>query len=74
VHVIKTLWEERTGPLYQQLEHHYDTPGLWETAMAEHRAVVKAIAAHDPAAAKAAMQRHLNMAYKRFSKGWDTLQ
>ena len=74
VHVIKTLWEERTGPLYQQLEHHYDNPELWETAMAEHRAVVRAIAAHDPAAAKAAMQRHLNMAYKRFSKGWDTLQ
>ena len=24
--------------------------------------------------ARAAMQRHLNQAYKRFSKGWDTLQ
>jgi DNA-binding FadR family transcriptional regulator len=74
VHVIKTLWDERMGPLYKQLENHYDTPGLWETAMAEHRAVHTAIAGHDPAAAKAAMQRHLNMAYKRFSKGWDTLQ
>jgi DNA-binding FadR family transcriptional regulator len=74
VHVIKTLWEERTGALYKQLEHHYDNPALWETAMAEHRAVARAIAEHDPAAAKAAMQRHLNMAYKRFSKGWDTLQ
>jgi DNA-binding FadR family transcriptional regulator len=74
VHVIKTLWEERTGPLYKQLEHHYDSPGLWETAMGEHRAVLAAIAARDPVAAKAAMQRHLNMAYKRFSKGWDTLQ
>ncbi len=21
------LWEERTGPLYKQLEHHYDSPG-----------------------------------------------
>ena len=74
VHVVKTLWDERTGPLYKQLEEHYDSPGLWETAMAEHRAVLKAIAAHDPVAAKAAMQRHLNMAYKRFSRGWDTLQ
>ena len=42
--------------------------------MNEHRAVLKAIAAHDAVAAKAAMHRHLNMAYKRFSKGWDTLQ
>ena len=74
VHVVKTLWEERTGPLYKQLEHHYDTPGLWESAMAEHRAVLKAIGARDAAGAKSAMQRHLNGAYKRFSKGWDALQ
>ena len=73
VHVIKTLWEERTGPLYKQLELHYDAPGLWEAAMAEHRAVLKAIAAHDAQGARAAMQRHMNMAYKRFSKGWDAL-
>jgi DNA-binding GntR family transcriptional regulator len=41
--------------------------------MAEHRAVLKAIAAHDADGARSAMQRHLNQAYKRFSKGWDTL-
>jgi DNA-binding FadR family transcriptional regulator len=74
VHVVKMLWEQRTGPLFKQLEHHYEAAGTWENAMAEHRAVVKAIAAHDAAAAKAAMHRHLNVAYKRFSKGWDTLQ
>ena len=73
VAVVKMLWEERTGPLYKQLEHHYDAPELWQAAMAEHRAVVKAIAARDAKAARVAMQRHLNQAYKRFSKGWDTL-
>ena len=72
VHVIRLLWEERTGPLYKQLEHHYDSPKLWQTAIAEHRAVVKAIAAHDVAKARSTMQRHLDQAYKRFSKGWDT--
>jgi len=72
VHVMKALWAERTGPLYKQLDHHYDSPGLWDAAMAEHRAVLKAIAAHDAAGARKAMQRHMNMAYKRFSKGWDT--
>lgn len=74
VAVVKMLWDERTGPLYQQLEHHYDSPELWTAALAEHRAVVKAIADHNPDAARTAMQRHLNQAYKRFSKGWDTLQ
>ena len=73
VAVVKMLWEERTGPLYKQLEHHYDSPELWHAAIAEHRAVLKAVAMHDPGLARTAMQRHLNQAYKRFSKGWDTL-
>ena len=73
VQVVRMLWEERTGPLYKQLEHHYDAPELWEAALAEHRAVLKAIAAHDQAGARAAMQRHLNQAHKRFSTGWDAI-
>jgi GntR family transcriptional repressor for pyruvate dehydrogenase complex len=71
VAVVQMLWEDRTGPLYKQLEHHYDSPKLWQSAMAEHRSVLKAIAAKDAGGARAAMQRHLNQAYKRFSKGWD---
>jgi DNA-binding FadR family transcriptional regulator len=74
VAVVKMLWEERTGPLYKQLEHHYDSPALWTAAMAEHRAVVKAIAARNVDGARTAMQRHLNQAYKRFSTGWDSLR
>jgi len=71
VHVIKMLWDERTGELFSRLEHHYDTPELWQSAVNEHRAVLKSIAAHDVEAARAAMQRHMNQAYKRFSKGWN---
>ena len=71
VHVIQMLWDERTGELFSRLEHHYDTPELWRAAITEHRAVLKAIAAHDPDGARAAMQRHMNKAYKRFSKGWN---
>jgi DNA-binding FadR family transcriptional regulator len=71
VHVIKLLWDERTGELFQRLEHHYDTPQLWRTAIGEHRAVLESIAAHDPDAARRAMQRHLDRACKRFSKGWN---
>ena len=73
VAVVKMLWDERTGALYQQLEHHYDSPALWTAAMAEHRAVLKAIAAKDGAGARAAMQRHLDHAYRRFNTGWDAL-
>jgi DNA-binding FadR family transcriptional regulator len=71
VYVVRLLWEERAGPLYKQLEHHYNAPDLWQSAIREHRAIAKAIAAHDGKAAREAMQRHLDHAYKRFSKGWD---
>jgi DNA-binding FadR family transcriptional regulator len=74
VAVVKRLWDERTGPLYKQLEHHYDSPALWTAAMAEHRAVLKAIAARNPSGARTAMHRHLNQAFKRFSTGWDSLR
>jgi GntR family transcriptional repressor for pyruvate dehydrogenase complex len=73
VAVVRMLWDERAGPLYQQLQHHYDSPVLWVAAMAEHRSVLSAIAAHDVTGARAAMQRHLNHAYKRFNTGWDAL-
>jgi GntR family transcriptional regulator, transcriptional repressor for pyruvate dehydrogenase complex len=73
VAVVKMLWEERAGPLYKQLEHHYDSPALWTAAISEHRAVLKSIVAHDVQGARAAMQRHLNRAYKRFNTGWDAL-
>jgi GntR family transcriptional repressor for pyruvate dehydrogenase complex len=71
VHIVRLLWDERMGELFKRLEDHYDSPPLWQSALAEHRVVAKSIAAHDPDAARAAMQRHLDQAYKRFSKGWN---
>jgi DNA-binding FadR family transcriptional regulator len=69
--VVKTLWEQRTGPLFLRLEHHYDTPALWSVAIREHRDIVDAIARKDPAAARAAMRKHMNRAAKRFSSSWE---
>ena len=68
--VVKTLWDQRTGPLFLRLEHHFDTPALWSVALREHREIVAAIARHDAAAARAAMRRHMNQAAKRFSANW----
>ena len=69
--VVRTLWEQRTGPLFLRLEHHFDTPDLWGVAIREHREIVQAIARHDATAARAAMRRHMNHAAKRFSTSWD---
>lgn len=67
---VRTLWDQRTGPLFTRLEHHFDTPALWEAAIAEHEAVMGAIAARDAAGAKAAMRRHMDKAAKRFQRSW----
>lgn len=69
--VVKTLWDQRQGPLFLRLEHHFDTPALWTVAIREHREIVSAIARHDASAARAAMRRHMNHAAKRFSTSWD---
>jgi len=69
--VVKTLWDQRTGPLFLRLEHHFDTPALWSVAIREHREIVAAIARHDAAAARGAMRRHMHQAAKRFSSSWD---
>jgi len=68
--LVRTLWAQRTGPLFLQLEHHFDTPALWSAAIDEHQAVLDAIEAHDPAAARAAMRRHLLQAGRRFKRGF----
>jgi len=68
--VVRTLWAQRTGPLFLRLEHHFDTPALWSAAIDEHQAVLDAIAARDPAAARAAMRRHLQAAGRRFQRSF----
>jgi Transcriptional regulators len=73
-HVIRVLWDERGGALFARLEHHYNTPQLWRAAMTEHRAVLKSIVARDAEGARSAMQRHLDHASRRFSKGWNAGQ
>lgn len=68
--VVRTLWAQRTGPLFLRLEHHFDTPALWSAAIDEHEAVLAGIEAHDPAAARAAMRRHLAQAANRFKRSF----
>jgi len=69
--VVRTLWDQRTGPLFLRLEHHFDTPELWNVAIREHREVYDAIARKDASAARAAMRRHMDRAARRFSTSWE---
>jgi DNA-binding FadR family transcriptional regulator len=67
---VRTLWDQRTGPLFLRLEHHFDTPVLWDAAIAEHTAIVDAIEAHDAGGARGAMRRHMDHAARRFQRSW----
>jgi len=67
---VRTLWDQRTGPLFLRLEHHFDTPDLWDAAIAEHSAVMAAIEGHDFTGARAAMRRHMDAAARRFQRSW----
>jgi DNA-binding FadR family transcriptional regulator len=68
--VVQTLWDQRVGPLYRALEIKLEYPAMARETTDEHEAVLAAILARDPAAARAAMRRHMDMTRKRYTKDW----
>ena len=68
--VVETLWDQRVGPLYRALERKLDAPALVAGTLAEHEAIVAAVAKGDARAARAAAQRHMDMTKRRCSKEW----
>ncbi|HEX9185076.1 MAG TPA: FadR/GntR family transcriptional regulator [Burkholderiales bacterium] len=68
--VVETLWDQRVGPLYRALETKLEYPAMAGDTLREHAVVLRAILARDPAAARAAMHRHMDMTKKRYSKDW----
>jgi DNA-binding FadR family transcriptional regulator len=68
--VVQTLWDQRVGPLYRALELKLEYPAMAEETTDEHEAVLAAILARSPAAARAAMRRHMDMTKRRYSKDW----
>lgn len=69
-HIVMSLFDERNNPLFEQLGAHFENAPSWRTAVAEHEAVISAIAAHDGSAARAAMQTHLLNSHDRFAAVW----
>ena len=68
--VVQTLWDQRVGPLYRALETKLEYPAMAADTTSEHDAVMRAIFARSPAAARAAMRRHMDKTKKRYSKDW----
>ena len=68
--VVGELWDERGNPLFTQLGSHFETASSWGLAIAEHRAVVDAIASGSADAAREAMSTHLARSHDRFTANW----
>ncbi|MGH7005382.1 MAG: FCD domain-containing protein, partial [Alphaproteobacteria bacterium] len=69
--VVGELFDQRMSPYFKKLAGYFESPASWRLAFEEHRAIRDAIAAGDPAAARAAMRYHLQQSQLRFSRSFD---
>jgi GntR family transcriptional regulator, transcriptional repressor for pyruvate dehydrogenase complex len=67
VRVVTELFDERNNPLFEQLGRHFENARSWRAAIAEHRAVLRAVCEGDAAAARRAMREHLQQSHDRFA-------
>lgn len=65
--MVTDMFDERNNPLFEQLGQHFENERSWRQAVDEHRAVIDAIAARDPEAARRAMRLHLQRSHDRFA-------
>jgi DNA-binding FadR family transcriptional regulator len=69
--VVDTMWDQRRGELWSRMEAHFHTPELHARTLEDHAAIVAALEARDPEAARAAMHRHLTRVAREFQRKWD---
>jgi DNA-binding FadR family transcriptional regulator len=67
---VNGFWDSRRGPLFMRLGGYFETLKSWQSAIAEHEAILQAIKGHDSAAARTAMHVHMDKSHARFSASW----
>ena len=70
IETVQGFWDSRRGPLFERLVGYFETMKSWQSAIAEHEAILAAICAHDGSAARAAMHAHMDKSHARFSASW----
>lgn len=68
VRFVGELFDLRMNPHFEQLARHTEDPSFTKLAHAEHIAIRDAIAAGNPARARAAMHEHLERSHQRFAR------
>jgi DNA-binding FadR family transcriptional regulator len=72
IRLVEELFDERHNSLSQQLDSHFQNDRTWQQTIAEHRAVVAAIASRSADAARRAMAAHLAGVHDRLTAQWPT--
>jgi len=70
--VVEHMWDLR-GTLWSRMEHHFHTDELRAATLTDHRRILEAIVARDPAGARKAMRSHLERVTRQFARGWDSV-
>src|SRR5271165_4537274 len=65
---VAGLWAQR-AELWGRLQQHFHTPELARKTIRDHVAILSAIGAHDPDAARSAMHRHIGRVVREFQRG-----
>jgi DNA-binding FadR family transcriptional regulator len=66
--VVLGLWNQR-AELWGRLQRHFHTQELASKTVRDHAAILAALVARDPEAARAAMHRHLTRVVREFQRG-----
>ncbi|MBP0599263.1 FadR family transcriptional regulator [Herbaspirillum sp. LeCh32-8] len=67
VGLVTQLFDARLGPLFKRLHSHFDSKVVWYEAVDEHALVIQALRERSPDKARAAMRRHMDISFKRYS-------
>ena len=67
---VQSFWDSRRSPLFVRLGDYFETPKSWQSAIAEHHAILEAMRARDATAARSAMHAHMDKSHARFSASW----
>lgn len=67
VGLVTQLFDARLGPLFERLHSHFDGTRVWQEAIEEHGLIMQALRERNPEQARAAMRRHMDIAFTRYS-------
>lgn len=68
--MVSAMWAQARSPVWTKIEHHFHTPNLRMASHSDHQRIFDALLARDAAAARAAMNAHVERVIGEFAQAW----